>query len=52
MEKTERGKLDVLLNYWIEHNKEHGEEYKEWTEKVKNLKRLKFIITAWKQCSR
>ena len=37
MEKTERRKLDVLLNHWIEHNKEHGEEYKEWTEKTKSL---------------
>ena len=37
MDKADRGNLDVLLNHWVEHNKEHGEEYKEWTEKTKSL---------------
>jgi DNA gyrase/topoisomerase IV subunit A len=27
-------KLGTLLNYWIEHSKEHGQEFKEWAEKM------------------
>jgi hypothetical protein len=28
-------KLGTLLNYWIEHNEEHGQEFKEWAEKIR-----------------
>jgi hypothetical protein len=28
-------KLGTMLNYWIEHNEEHGGEFKEWAEKIK-----------------
>ena len=27
-------KLKTLLGYWIEHNHEHGQEFREWAEKV------------------
>jgi hypothetical protein len=35
MSNEERDKLRTLLNYWIEHSKEHGGEFKEWADKVK-----------------
>jgi len=37
MGNEERAKLRTLLNYWIEHNKEHGQEFKEWAGKVKGF---------------
>ena len=36
MAKTDMEKLQVLLNHWIEHNEEHGEEFKKWAEKAKS----------------
>jgi len=33
----ERAKLETLLNYWIEHNKEHSQEFREWAGKTKGL---------------
>ncbi len=27
----------ALLNYWIEHNKEHSQEFREWAKKAKGL---------------
>ncbi len=35
MDDDERAKLRILLNYWIEHNKEHSQEFTEWADKVK-----------------
>ena len=37
MSNEETAKLKTLLNYWIEHNKEHGQEFKEWADRVKAL---------------
>ena len=37
MDKSETDKLRILLNHWIEHNKEHGEEFREWAEKAQAL---------------
>lgn len=37
MDKSDRKKLETLLDYWIDHNKEHGEEFKAWAEKAKEL---------------
>jgi len=37
MASEERVKLRTLLNYWIEHNKEHSQEFKEWAGKVKGF---------------
>ena len=34
MDKSDLVKLNTLLNYWIEHNKEHSQEFKEWGDKV------------------
>ncbi len=34
MNKTEKQKLAVLLDYWVKHNKEHGEEFREWAKKA------------------
>jgi hypothetical protein len=34
---TEKGKLTTLLNYLIEHNREHSEELTELAEKVKKV---------------
>ncbi|MFC1964633.1 hypothetical protein ACFLWG_01330 [Chloroflexota bacterium] len=31
----DRAKLGTLLNYWIEHNREHSQEFKEWADKAK-----------------
>ena len=37
MEKSEMEKLKILLDHWIEHNKEHGDEFREWGEKARAL---------------
>jgi len=37
VDEVERGKLKILLNYWIEHNKEHAHEFREWAEKAKSF---------------
>ena len=33
----ELSKLRILLNYWIEHNQEHSQEFSEWADKAKAL---------------
>jgi len=35
MGNDERAKLKTMLNYWIDHNKEHSQEFREWAEKAK-----------------
>ena len=35
MESDDRAKLRALLNYWIEHNWEHSQEFKEWADKAR-----------------
>ena len=37
MSNDERAKLMTLLNYWIEHNKEHSQEFREWAGKAKGF---------------
>jgi hypothetical protein len=32
-----REKLDVLLDYWIEHNSEHEKEFRDWADRVLSL---------------
>ena len=34
MEDKELTKIRTLLHYWIEHNREHSQEFKEWAGKV------------------
>ena len=29
-----REKLQILLDYWIEHNSEHEQEFRDWADKV------------------
>lgn len=33
----ERARLKLLLKHWVEHNREHGEEYREWADKARAL---------------
>ena len=35
MSDEETTKLRTLLNYWIKHNREHSQEFREWADKVK-----------------
>ena len=37
MGMDEKAKLKTLLNYWIEHNREHSQEFREWADKAKAL---------------
>ena len=37
MSNDERAKLRALLNYWVEHNREHSQEFREWADKAKAL---------------
>ena len=37
MRNAEREKFKILLNHWIEHNKEHSQEFREWVEKAKGF---------------
>ena len=36
MAETE-GKLLDLIEYWVEHNREHEQEFRDWAEKVASL---------------
>jgi hypothetical protein len=36
-EESEKEKLKILLNHWIEHNRGHAEEFRQWAEKAKKL---------------
>ena len=35
MDKDKKSKIRTLLNYWIAHNKEHSQEFREWAQKAK-----------------
>ena len=37
MGNDERAKLRTMLNYWIEHNEEHSQEFREWADKAKGF---------------
>ena len=37
MASEERAKLRALLHYWIEHNREHSQEFREWADKAKHF---------------
>ena len=30
-------KLSTMLNYWMEHNKEHSQEFREWADKARGF---------------
>jgi len=40
MDKTEKEKLEILLDHWIEHNREHAQEFAEWAEKAKSFGKI------------
>jgi hypothetical protein len=37
MGNAEREKFKILLNHWIERNKDHIQEFREWAEKAKGF---------------
>jgi len=37
MAEDEREKLKTLLDYWMEHNKEHSREFQEWANRAERL---------------
>jgi len=37
MGSDDKAKLRTLLNYWVEHNREHSQEIKDWADKAKAL---------------
>ena len=37
MSGDERDKLRTLLNYWVAHNREHSDEFREWADKAKGM---------------
>ena len=37
MVNDEKAKLRTLLLYWITHNQEHSQVFREWADKVKGL---------------
>ena len=52
MEDSDRKKLETLLNYWVEHNDEHGAEFEEWAAKAKGLGRedvSEDLLAAYRQ---
>lgn len=34
MTEDAKHKLMVLLEYWVKHNSEHGEEFRDWAQKA------------------
>ncbi len=37
MGEAEKGKLKILLSHWVEHNRQHAQEFREWAEKAKSF---------------
>lgn len=37
MADVEREKFKILLNYWVRHNREHGEDFKKWAKKARDI---------------
>ncbi len=37
MSREESVKLKTMLGYWLEHNRKHGQEFREWAEKAKSF---------------
>ncbi len=56
-ELSERDKLRILLDHWIEHNNGHIGECREWLERVEDLEEeaaeaIKAAITGFSEASR
>lgn len=37
MSSDERARLMILLDHWVEHNREHSQEFSEWADRAKAL---------------
>lgn len=37
MGSDERARLRTLLSYWIKHNREHSQEFREWADKAEGF---------------
>ncbi|OGO44085.1 MAG: hypothetical protein A2Z05_06595 [Chloroflexi bacterium RBG_16_60_22] len=37
MSNDDRSKLKTLLSYWVEHNREHAGEFREWAAKARRM---------------
>ena len=37
MSSDEKAKLKTLMKYWIEHNEEHSQEFREYAEKARQM---------------
>jgi len=37
MSSDEKEKLKTLLKYWVEHNQEHSQEFREWADKARQM---------------
>lgn len=37
MSNVTRGRLETLLNHWVQHNKEHSQEFRSWAEGAKDF---------------
>ena len=37
MVEADKEKHSTLLDYWIEHNREHRDEFREWAKKTKSF---------------
>ena len=37
MDEVEKRKLKILLNHWMEHNREHAQEFGDWAKKAKSF---------------
>jgi len=37
MDNDDKAKLRTLLDYWMEHNKEHSQEFREWAGKAEGF---------------
>ena len=37
MSVDDKARLKTLLGYWIEHNREHSREFREWADRVAGL---------------
>jgi nickel/cobalt exporter len=37
MVSSDKTQLKALLEYWVEHNREHGQEFRDWAEKAEKM---------------
>jgi hypothetical protein len=37
MSNVDRGRLETLLKHWVQHNREHSQEFRSWAKKTEDL---------------